>query len=342
MSAEEVGGYGITGHYGKGGSGKSRDIVETDIIPALQKGRKVITNLPLLIDGIMTYFRGIDYHNIIIVSHEELRQKMVDRLARGKENPGEYAHTMIVWDEIQDDFPSGFKRKGTTKAEQEKYDLEREAFIAYLAWSRHDDSEFIWATQHYSSVDVELRRKTHIFVQHEHLFHLGMKKTWAARNQLPDLQTGDPLPDSGTSRTFGENKIIFRCYKSAEVGNHKASSRQKLMLPKKIVIVFALAILVGGWSIWKFTTSPSIIKPETKTDTTKSASIITPSFNAKDTTKRGKNENRASVDSYICMYGTCTGYYAGVPGPSWPHDIAKLPDSSYRPLRVRLLAGDVP
>lgn len=345
MSAEEKGGYGITGHYGKGGSGKSRDIVETDIIPALQAGRKVITNLPLLVDGILTYFHKIDYRNIIICTHEELVQKMVARMARGKDDPGEFAHALICWDEIQDVFPAGFKRRGTGK-EAEKFDLEREAFIGYLAWSRHDDSEFIWATQHYSSVDVELRRKTHIYIQHEHLFHLGLKKRWVARKQLPDQQTGDPNPGAGTERTFGENQIIFRCYRSAEVGNHKASSRQKMMIPKKIIIVSVLALIAIAYTVISFIRQGNPLDASTYAQKRPGA-IDAPTINgieiSKEKTKEkggGKSEYTYNqVESIICMYGVCNGIDAGVIVRQWRQQIIQDLDSTPSTIRVRLLEG---
>lgn len=347
MSVEEKGGYGITGHYGKGGSGKSRDIVETDIIPALQAGRKVITNLPLLVDGILTYFHKIDYRNIILCTHEELVQKMVARMARGKDDPGEFAHALICWDEIQDVFPAGFKRRGTGK-EAEKFDLEREAFIGYLAWSRHDDSEFIWATQHYSSVDVELRRKTHIYVQHEHLFHLGLKKRWAARTQLPDQQTGDPNPGAGTVRTFGENQIIFRCYRSAEVGNHKASSRQKMMIPKKIIIVSILALVAITYTVVTYIRQGSPLDAQTYAKASAGA-IDVPTLNGIDPSKSKSNEKGAKqngyalhqVESIICMHGLCHGIDAGVIVRQWRQQIVSEIDTTPSTIRIRLLEGNV-
>jgi len=348
MSAEQQGGYGITGHYGKGGSGKSRDIVETDIIPALQAGRKVITNLPLLVDGIMTYYRGIDYRNIVLCTHEQLVQKMVARMARGKEDPGEFAHALICWDEIQDVFPAGLKRRGSGK-DAEKFDHERESFIGYLAWSRHDDSEFIWASQHYSSVDVELRRKTHIYVQHEHLFHLGFKKRWAARTQLPDAQTGDPNPEAGTERTFGVNPIIFRCYKSAEVGNHKSSSRQKMMIPKKIIIVVILAIIAMGYTVYSFVYNGNPLDPETHSKR-ESGAIDVPTINGIDVNSKPNKSKEAQayekttsqVESIICMHGICYGIDAGIIVRKWRHQITEQIDTIPSSIRIRLLERNIP
>jgi len=349
MSVEQIGGFGITGHYGKGGSGKSRDILETDIIPALKKGRKVITNLPLLIDGIMTYFQGIDYRNIEIVSHEEMIAKMVARQARGKDDPGEFAHALIFWDEIQDVFPAGFKRRGKG-AEAEKFDFERDAFIGFLAWSRHDDCEFIWATQHYSSVDVELRRKTHIYVQHEHLFHLGMSKRWAARTQLPDSMTGDPNPDVGSSRIFGPNPVIFRCYKSAEVGNHKGSSRQRMMIPKKIFIVSIAALIALGYTIYSVMKTGNPLDPDGMQKNIENKQAVTTiipindSKNPKEkqiTKTEVYNDRPNQVQSIICVYSVCHGIDYGIIVHRSRMEIIESIDTITPKLRAGNISGNI-
>jgi len=341
MSADEIGGYGITGHYGKGGSGKSRDIVETDIIPALQKGRHVYTNIPLLIDGIMTYYRGIDWKKIHVLTHEDLKEMIMRRKVRGKDDSGEMAHAMIVWDEIQDVLPSGFKsRRGEDGKAYEEF---RDAFIEFLAWSRHDDCEFVWATQHYASVDVELRRKTHIFVQHESLFHLGLAKKWAARNQLPDSQTGDPLAGSGTERIFGENAVIFRCYKSAEVGNHKASSRQKMMIPKKVFIIFGLAIIAAGYSIWGFMTKPGIgdLGKKQMGVTQEKTEQIKDTIKAEGQTKTQTKQRGGTIESEICVYDVCYGINGGVIVGAWKTNIT-IETGEIQQLREGVLPGDIP
>jgi len=316
----------------------------------LKKGRKVITNLPLLIDGIMTYFQGIDYKNIQVVTHEELIAKMVARQARGKDDPGEFAHALICWDEIQDVFPAGFKRRGKG-SDAEKFDAERDAFIGFLAWSRHDDCEFIWATQHYSSVDVELRRKTHIYVQHEHLFHLGMSKRWAARTQLPDSMTGDPNPEVGTSRIFGPNPIIFRCYKSAEVGNHKGSSRQRMMIPKKIFIVSGAALIAIGYTIYSFISTGNPLDPKSiaeKQDKKMGINTIMPSpekqnqLETQQKQKGTKYEQKTEVQSIICNIDLCYGIDYGIIVNISRHQIIQTIDSATPKLRAGNISGNIP
>jgi len=302
-------GYGIIGHYGLPGSGKSRDMVEHDIIEAALEGKRVYTNLPLLLDAVYAYYPKIKQTNIVIKTGDELCQMLVDRSHRGDDGAGELENSAIVFDEIQRFFPSGYQKR--TELETTR----REAMISFLAWSRHDHCEFIWATQHYASVDFELRRKTHMYVQHEDLFHLGFSARWVARNQLPDQTTGDPRSGAGKERTFGPDPIIFRCYKSAEKGNHKRGGRLTGQIPLKIKIILALTIIVISLTIYLFYKRGNPLKI-----TPISAKISQPKAIEKDSTKNKRQDRDECVDlsGYICFFGRCTGYRSGVPQCTYP------------------------
>lgn len=305
-------GHGIIGHYGLPGSGKTRDIVENDIISSALEGSKIFTNVPLRMDAIFAYFPKIKRDLIYVLSAEEICQKLVERSNRGESDPGELENSKIVYDEIQKQFPSGYQKRTT----QEQ--IWRDALINYLSWSRHDSSEFVWASQSFASVDFEIRRKTHMYVQHEDLFHLGFSSRWVARNQLPDQTTGDPRPGAGKDRTFGVDEVIFRCYKSIEKGEHKKSARLSGQIPLKLKIVFAMIVILIGLMVYLFkkngtpfkTTSPikTVSMKDNKNDTATKTSIaystgvpVSPTDICDD------------LDGYICMYGTCDGYKSGVP-----------------------------
>jgi len=338
MSDVQIGGFGCTGHYGLQGGAKSRDIVEQDIIPALVKGRKVFTNMPLLVDGIMAYFRGVDPANIYQMTDEELKQLFVDRKARGKQDPGILAHALVVIDEAQDIYPSGLQRRTERQA------LERDAFIQFVAWSRHDDCEVIWASQSFASVDVDLRRRTHLYIHHESLFHLGLGKRWAARYYLPDQNTGDPLEVATSSRTFGPNPIIYRCYKSTETGNHQRSSRLKLMIPKKVIVygLMTLIVLLAVAVMLFRSGNPLSVEALASQAERKSDGLLSNSSNIPTSSVRpsfvASSHFDDQVDGYICLDGLCRGFRDGVLLAAWVDSIIDGPNSPPRALRPRVLA----
>lgn len=341
----DVGGFGITGHYGKPGASKSRDMVEQDIIPALQSGRTVYTNLPLLVDGIMAYYSGIRPEQIHILSGDEVFEIFLRRAELPKDNPGEMAHSLVLIDEIQDYFPSGVRTK--RGKDDERYDYiarARDAFITWLSWSRHDDCEFVWATQSWASVDIEVRRRTLMYCQHENLFHLGLKKTWVVRYQLPDQISGDPNPETCRERLLRPNPIIYRCYKSSEVGNHQLSSRLGAMIPKKLIIFAVLTILVIALSVILYIRHGNPFSADRFSDKSLK-NIVQPTIT--DTVRnQPKTQNvstgvRNEIDSYICIYTRCLAYSKGVYEYSYQFEYVDTVYNVRPSLRADILERDV-
>lgn len=321
--------HGIIGHYGLPGSGKTRDIVENDIIASALEGTKIFTNVPLRMDAIYAYYPKIKRDLIQVLSAEEICQKLVERSQRGESDPGDLENSKIVYDEIQKQFPSGYQKRSL----QEQ--IWRDALINYLSWSRHDSSEFVWASQSFASVDFEIRRKTHMYVQHEDLFHLGFRARWVARNQLPDQTTGDPRPGAGKDRTFGVDEVIFRCYKSIEKGEHKKAARLSGQIPLKLKVVFGMIVILIALTVYLFQKNGNPLKTTTRFS-------LGSTKGAKNDTARIESPQIAvgnlahtdicyDLDGYICLYGTCDGYKSGVP-------VCQFIDTGS--IGARLLAGD--
>lgn len=326
--------HGIIGHYGLPGSGKTRDIVENDIIQSALEGTRVFTNVPLIMDAIYAYYPKLRRGMIVEKTAEELCQMLVARSKRAEHDSGELENSKIVYDEIQKQFPSGYQKR--TPQEDEN----RNALITFLSWSRHDSAEFVWASQNFASVDFELRRKTHMYVQHEDLYHLGFRARWVARNQLPDATTGDPRPGTGAERTFGVNEVIFRCYKSIEKGTHKRGSRLTAQIPLKIKIVILLTIAALAFAIYQFASKGNPLNlSRAKTSITKKAEtkdVANVSASKSSDTAPVQNSrvlgSCIDLDGYICLYGQCDGYKKGTP-------ICQFPDTGS--LGAYLLAGYV-
>lgn len=329
--------HGIIGHYGLPGSGKSRDIVENDIIQSALEGTRIYTNVPLIMDAIYAYYPKLRRGIIVEKTAEELCQMLVARSKRAENDSGELENAKIVYDEIQKQFPSGYQKR--TPQEEEN----RNALITFLSWSRHDSAEFVWASQNFASVDFELRRKTHMYVQHEDLYHLGFRARWVARNQLPDATTGDPRPGTGAERTFGVNEVIFRCYRSIERGQHKRGGRLTAQIPLKIKVVILLALLVIAYTIYQIVTKGNPLSLKNVSPSTNAITNQTSTKDAQNVPSPTKLDsgslksdnilgNCNDLDSYICLSGECDGYAKGTP-------TCQFADTGSH--GARLLAGDV-
>lgn len=196
---------------GAPGSFKSVYVLEKYIIPALQKGRAVYTNVeginPLYI---ATYFEmnPIDVDSLLHVLGREYDED-------GKvlaENPDKIRHfykdvpnnALIVIDEAQNYFSSRDFKEGYSKDA-----------IAYLTRHRHYGHDVIYITQNIDSVDITFRRNTQMTYQlrradaigaKNHCFIFVYDRTDLERKYMARLHY---TPDTA----------CFKCYSSYESGD---------------------------------------------------------------------------------------------------------------------------
>jgi len=289
--------YGIKGRVGRGGSGKTTFALRDDIIPALQKGRKVITNVPLLIEN-LELIHKIDPYLVKMVSMDEMKALISRRAASPPEDAGELANSLLVIDEIQEILPGGLNKTPF-----------KEDAVKVVSWLRHDDCELVWMTQHYESVDKQFRVRTHIYCYHDDMGYLGVPRL-RQRFRMPDMD-GEPKDEFGSPDYYKQDWKINKCFKSAETGTHEKGSALKVRIPQKLLYALVLFIALLGWLGYQVVTKRESVK--------RSLTGGSQMVKIKETITGVQYDQKTSIDSMqqninaeVCLYGNCTGYLNGV------------------------------
>jgi len=294
----------IKGRIGLPGGGKSLSAVEEDIIPALKAGKRVYTNIPIRPDELAAMW-DIQLHHLTVLDDEEMADLYVKRDALGESNPGEYGKTLWVHDEIQKVFPSGEWQK-TPRVK---------AFRNVIAWHRHDEIEIVWISQHHSSVDAELRKRTKTFWRHDDVGVLGVPRL-RNRLYLPNL-AGEPEEPPLRTKWYKPDPRVFVSYKSFEVGTGAKTKDERPGLPRSVLflgMLILIAVVAVGWMVYNqnpfamskapgITSNPIPRITPPKTDSTKRTGT-----NEAKPTPPPKNQ---SYDGWICLGDRCDLYDGG-------------------------------
>ncbi len=129
----------ITLLQGPSGAGKSYEAVITFVMPALEKGRKVRTNLPIIEDALR---RFVSYPFGLLEIHEDMRHfKTVENFTDEWRHPETNQGPLYVIDEAQLVFP-----KGNTPRDVEEW------FSLY----RHYGADVVLLTQNYRRLSAAL------------------------------------------------------------------------------------------------------------------------------------------------------------------------------------------
>jgi len=320
--------YGIKGRVGRGGSGKTTFALRDDIIPALQKGRKVITNVPLLIEN-LELIHKINPYLIKMVTMDEMKALISRRASSSPEDAGELANSLLVIDEIQEILPGGLNKTPF-----------KEDAVKVVSWLRHDDCELVWMTQHYESVDKQFRVRTHIYCYHDDMGVLGIPRL-RQRYRMPDMD-GEPKEEFGSPEYYKQDWKINKCFKSAETGTHEKGSALKVRIPQKLIYAIVLFIALLGWLGYDFIAKRDQIKNSLTggTQMVKLKEKITgveygPSLNSLP-------KNMEEVNGEICMYGDCIGYIDGVRRIEYSDTVKTIRDANPNWTGAGVLDGLLP
>jgi len=320
--------YGIKGRVGRGGSGKTTFALRDDIIPALQKGRKVITNVPLLVEN-LELIHKIDPYLIKMVNMEEMKALISRRAAAPPENAGELANSLLVIDEIQEILPGGLNKTPF-----------KEDAVKVVSWLRHDDCELVWMTQHYESVDKQFRVRTHIYCYHDDLGYMGVPRL-RQRFRMPDMD-GEPKEEFGAPEYYKQDWKINKCFKSAETGTHEKGTALKVRIPQKLIYAVVLFVGLLGWLGYDF-----IAKRESITNTLAGGSQmakIQQKVTGGEYVSRVEPKDTivAKVNGEICIHGLCTGYLDGVRRIEYSDTIKTVTRARPNWARASVLDGVLP
>lgn len=190
----------INAYVGLPGSGKSYGVVENVILPALQAGRVLITNIPLNLDAV-----GADYDIELVyqVSNDDLLNKGVDLwLAM----PG---GAVIVLDEVWRIWPAGMKASDLKDYHKE-----------FLAEHRHKvgkdgmTQEIILIVQDLSQISNYVRGLVDTTYRALKMDKLAAKNKYRV-DVYSGAQKGPNYPKNVVSSFFGYYKpAIYKYYKS--------------------------------------------------------------------------------------------------------------------------------
>lgn len=191
----------IYAYTGLPGSGKSYNVVDKQILPALREGRTVVTNLALIESAVAEAIPGADLRTFDI---DALRQDpaLVEELVP----PG----AVFVVDELWKLWPAGVKT-----------DKVPEVWKSFLAEHRHKvgedgrSTQIVYVTQDLAQISAFARQLVEQTIHHTKLSHIGANKSFQWVSYQGSV-TGAVPPDSrkivsGLGRYRPE---VFRFYKS--------------------------------------------------------------------------------------------------------------------------------
>lgn len=191
----------IIAYVGLPGSGKSYDVVENQILPALKANRRVVTNIPLNRDEIRKDVRG-----------GEIVELPLDAIAQSPERIEEFATpgSVLVIDECWRLWPTGLKA-----------DKVPQPFKSILAEHRHrvdsngNAMQVVFVCQDLAQLAAFARQLVEQTFHHTKLAHLGMRGTYRI-DVFHGAVTGAVPPVNNRLReSFGKySPKVFKYYKS--------------------------------------------------------------------------------------------------------------------------------
>lgn len=232
----------LTLYCGLPGSGKSYSVVEYVVIPALQKGRHVVTNIPLEVDLLIQVYGG------------KITQLPLDALS-DPNLPDTIPHGAVcVVDEVWNRWPAGLKVSNASEKD-----------LHWLKEHRHrvdadgNSMQVILVTQAQSDLAAWVRKLI------SHTFHMRKLEEIGQRNRFritvyQGCPTGDNVPKRFVVReAFGTYKPdIYQFYRSAtqsqtiDVGDEVALDKRTNVFTSPSFIftcVFVVAAVIGGISL---------------------------------------------------------------------------------------------
>jgi zona occludens toxin len=206
--------------FGKPGSGKSFEAVAYHLLPALQRGRLVITNLPVNLDQLAEDLPdAIDLvqrvEGVFVFEGEGERRKQVSR-KRPFADIGDYASEwkhpelgvgpLYIIDECHFCYPLA------GASEEEKRFLRDVS--EWYSMHRHRNIDVVLVTQHYGKVYKHVRDMVEVWIGLRNNRNLGL--SWSYRRFAGDDPRGIHKEGRGEVRKY--NKRIFSYYQSYTLG----------------------------------------------------------------------------------------------------------------------------
>lgn len=234
--------------HGLNGSGKTYHAVKDYLIPALEAGRPVITN----IDGI-----DKDYLHIIFAIPYEHLDKLIlfppgedlmsaggfdDPMSRFFEICQKQTNTVVIFDEIQAYYASVAWKENPN----------RTAFANYITQHRKFGDDFIALTPDANKVDSSIRGIFHYNIHFKKADLIGQSKRYFYNIRYSSDFIGNPLK-TGTGTYEDKYHRVYKSFRADEEGKTKMSSFR--YAPKSLLVAAVVAVVAIGWGGWKYWSS---------------------------------------------------------------------------------------
>lgn len=248
-------------HHGAPGSYKSFSIVQNVVIPALKKGRTVVTNI-----------RGLDDINRIqtaldIELPKEARLMNVPHDSNaGFEKMATFFHwvpvgALIVMDEGQRVYPTRLRSllcfdlpldlQETLEGGIQRPSTVENAFDQH----RHMNWDIYISTTNVAKIHKEVRAVAEYAFRHRDLSGVlpWLKDTWNEFKHDPETTGKLPSHYIGTPVKHKADKRIFECYRSTATGEAKSSNENKNIFNdtklRLVILVIVVALSMFIWSL---------------------------------------------------------------------------------------------
>lgn len=237
----------IVAYVGLPGSGKSYSVVEQQILPAVQAGRTVVTNIPLIPDA----WASLGLPGKIEQFDDAVLRADPARLA-DYIRPG----VVFVWDEVQLCLPQGWRAEDVPDVWKELFSKHR-----HMADASGNSTQIVFVTQDLANVAKFARSLIEDIFVTTKLTAVGMSKAFRV-----DVHQGPPtgrpfLPNRALRQIMGRyRKEIYSLYRSHTLSEASALGANEAKLDQRASIWRRPVFFVGGpaclvlvvWSLHAF------------------------------------------------------------------------------------------
>jgi zona occludens toxin len=222
----------IIAYVGLPGAGKSYSVVANQIMPALKKGRRVVTNIPLYKDRVREVTpKGelVDFPTEAIASNPDA---IYDYCAPG---------SIVILDEVWRLWPAGQKANQVP-----------ESFRALLTEHRHmvdsrkQSMQIVLVTQDLGTIGMFARRLVEMTVVHSKLTAVGMDRKYRWASYQRAVEGPEPPSSRMIRQGYGTyRKEVFRLYKSHTQSEASSDGADERGMDRRMVVWRRPAVLVG-------------------------------------------------------------------------------------------------
>lgn len=246
----------ITIHHGPPGSYKSFSCVQRFAIPALVKGRTVVTNIRDF-DSIESVEKA--FPNLTIPAESKIIH-VNSSTDEGRALLARWWHwipfgAMVILDEAQFIYPQRMRIADLNQPPDSPIDVEQSyhgesrpvQFAQAFDMHRHFNWDLFLATPNVNKINKEIRSSSEYAYRHKNMGTLVsfLKGYWLEFQHDPETSGKSPTHFVGSPSRYKFDKRVAQCYSSTVTGEHLASAAGKPFY-KQTKILMCFVLIVGA------------------------------------------------------------------------------------------------